>query len=66
MDDRKRRLLKAIKAMSGLRYSDWRTLNNIMEHLFTRKLSRCEYELLSTPIELDEIETAIQSLSERR
>ena len=66
MDDRKRRLLKAIKAMSGLRYSDWRTLNNIMEHLFTRKLSGREHELLSTPIELDEIETAIQSLSERR
>lgn len=66
MDDRKRRLLKAIKAMSGLRYSDWRTLSDIMRHLFKRKFNEREYELLSTPIELDEIETAIQSLSERR
>ena len=66
MDERKRRLLNAIKALSGLRYSDWRTLNDIMEHLFTRKLNGRRYELLSTPIDLDEIETAIQSLSEQK
>lgn len=66
MDERKERLLKAVKALSELKYSDWHTLCDIVSHLYKRKLGEREYELLSTPLELDEIETAIRSLSERK
>ena len=57
MDERKERLLKAAKVLSGLKYSDWHTLCDIVSHLYKRKLGEREYELLSTPLELDEIET---------
>lgn len=66
MDERKERLLKAAKVLSGLKYSDWHTLCDIVSHLYKRKLGEREYELLSTPLEIDEIETAIRSLSERK
>jgi len=66
MDERKERLLKAVKVLSGLRYSDWNTLSDIVSHLYKRKLGEREYELLSTPLDLDEIEAAIRSLSERK
>ena len=55
MDERKERLLKAAKVLSGLKYSDWHTLCDIVSHLYKRKLGEREYELLSTPLELDEI-----------
>lgn len=64
MEERKERLLKVINALSGLRYSDWRTLNDIIDLFYRRKLNGREHELLSTPIELDEIEAEIKSLSE--
>lgn len=66
MDERKERLLKAVRVLSGLRYSDWNTLSDIVSHLYKRKIGEREYELLSTPLDLDEIETAIRSLSERK
>ena len=66
MDERKERLLKVVRVLSGLRYSDWNTLSDIVSHLYKRKIGEREYELLSTPLDLDEIETAIRSLSERK
>lgn len=64
MDERKERLLKAVKALSELKYSDWRILCDIVSHQCKRKLRERKYELLSTPLELEEMETAIRKLSE--
>ena len=57
-------MLKAVKALSELKYSDWRILCDIVSHQCKRKLGERKYELLSTPLELEEMETAIRKLSE--